>query len=61
MIALLAACMTAAASIPCDRGDEMSDPLYLDPDSDYIGVRLNRNAQGRVVIAFGDMRAMMIL
>lgn len=31
--------------------------IELDPDSDYFGVKLNRDAEGRVVLAFGEVLA----
>lgn len=31
--------------------------IELDPDSEYIGMKLNRNADGRVVLAFGSVMA----
>lgn len=30
---------------------------HLDPDSDYYGMRLNRDEHGRVVLAFGSVLA----
>lgn len=29
----------------------------IDPDSDYFGMKLNRNADGRIILAFGDVIA----
>lgn len=31
--------------------------IELDPDSDYYGETLNRNSDGRVILAFGDVVA----
>jgi len=31
--------------------------IELDPDSDYFGMKLNRNTDGRVILAFGSVVA----
>lgn len=34
-----------------------ADRFYLDPDSEYFGMKLNRNEDGRVILAFGSVLA----
>lgn len=36
---------------------DSADHLHLDPDSEYFGMKLNRNGDGRVVLAFGSVLA----